>query len=50
MKPNNVTLLPIPVMAERRSAYPVNMGQLGELSQALRKDTMAEYVKTHPPR
>jgi len=50
MKPKSVTLLPIPVMAERRSAYPVNMGQLGELSQALRKDTMAEYVKSHPPR
>jgi LCP family protein required for cell wall assembly len=50
MKPSDVTLLPIPVMAERRSAYLVNMGQLGELSQALRKDTMAEYVKSHPPR
>jgi LCP family protein required for cell wall assembly len=50
MKPSDVTLIPFPVMAERRSAYPVDTGQLRELSQALRKDTMAEYVKSHPPR
>jgi hypothetical protein len=30
--------------------YRVNDAQLVELSEALRKDTMAEYVKTYPAR
>jgi LCP family protein required for cell wall assembly len=50
MKPNDITLIPLPVMNERRGVYPVDNGQLAELSKALRKDTMAEFVKSHPPR
>jgi polyisoprenyl-teichoic acid--peptidoglycan teichoic acid transferase len=48
MKPKDITLLPLPLGDERRvkkqSVYPVNANQLAKLSQALRTDTMAEYV------
>jgi LCP family protein required for cell wall assembly len=48
MKPSGITLIPFPVEAERKvkgqSVYPVNAAQLAKLSEALRTDTMAEYV------
>jgi LCP family protein required for cell wall assembly len=50
MKPKDITLISIPLGNERTTkgerVYPVDKEQLGQLSQALRKDTMAEYVKT----
>jgi hypothetical protein len=49
MKPKGITLISIPLEKERKlkrqRVYPVNAGQVDRLSQALRKDTMAEYVK-----
>jgi polyisoprenyl-teichoic acid--peptidoglycan teichoic acid transferase len=48
MKPKDITLIPIPLENERTikgdRVYPVNKEQLGQLSEALRKDTMADYV------
>jgi anionic cell wall polymer biosynthesis LytR-Cps2A-Psr (LCP) family protein len=48
MKPSGITLIPFPVEAERKvkgqSVYPVNAAELAKLSEALRTDTMAEYV------
>jgi anionic cell wall polymer biosynthesis LytR-Cps2A-Psr (LCP) family protein len=48
MKPKDITLIPIPLGNERTTkgdrVYPVNKEQLGQLSQALRTDTMADYV------
>jgi hypothetical protein len=48
MKPKDITLISIPLGNERTvkgdSVYPVDKEQLDQLSQALRKDTMAEYV------
>jgi LCP family protein required for cell wall assembly len=49
MKPSDITLISAPGN-QRKNVYRVDSGSLGELSQALRKDTMAEYVKSHPPR
>jgi hypothetical protein len=48
MKPKDITLIPIPLRDESKGA--VGDRLMVELRQALRKDTMAEYVKTHPPR
>jgi hypothetical protein len=48
MKPNDITLVPAPGN-QRKNVYRLDPGPLGELSQALRKDTMAEYVENHPP-
>jgi LCP family protein required for cell wall assembly len=48
MKPKDITLISIPVKDESKGV--VDDPLIAELSQALRKDTMAEYVKTHPPR
>jgi LCP family protein required for cell wall assembly len=48
MKPSGITLIPFPVEAERKvkgqRVYPVNAAQLAKLSEALRTDTMAEFV------
>jgi LCP family protein required for cell wall assembly len=50
MQPKDITLISIPLQNERKlkgqRVYPVNTGQLDQLSQSLREDTMAEYVKT----
>ena len=50
MQPKDITLISIPLQNERKfngqRVYPVNTAQLDQLSQALREDTMAEYVKT----
>lgn len=48
LKPKDITLISAPLGAERNGMYPVDGEKLGELSQALRKDTMAEYVKRYP--
>jgi LCP family protein required for cell wall assembly len=48
MKPKDITLISIPLKDESKGV--VDDPLIAELSQALRKDTMAEYVKTHPPR
>jgi LCP family protein required for cell wall assembly len=49
MKPKDIMLISIPLENERKikgeRVYRVDKGQLDQLSQALRKDTMAEYVK-----
>jgi len=49
MKPSDITLISVPLAkkAKGNGAYAVDDQQLAELSQALRKDTMAEYVKSH---
>jgi anionic cell wall polymer biosynthesis LytR-Cps2A-Psr (LCP) family protein len=52
MKPRNITLMSAPGASGRykgQDAYKLNPAQLDELKQALRKDTMGEYVKTYPP-
>jgi polyisoprenyl-teichoic acid--peptidoglycan teichoic acid transferase len=49
MKPNDITLMSAPGN-QRRNVYRLDPVLLGELSQALRTDTVAEYVKAHPPR
>jgi polyisoprenyl-teichoic acid--peptidoglycan teichoic acid transferase len=52
MKPSDITLMSAPLGKQRKingePIYTVDRQQLGELGQALRKDTMAEYLKTHP--
>jgi polyisoprenyl-teichoic acid--peptidoglycan teichoic acid transferase len=52
MRPSGITLLSAPVGKERRikgqRVHTIDQGRLAELSQALRKDTMAEYVKKYP--
>jgi hypothetical protein len=52
MKPSGITLISVPLDPKRKGqpGYEVDRGQLAELIGALRKDTMAEYVKAHPPR
>jgi LCP family protein required for cell wall assembly len=49
MKPKDITLISIPLENQRATkagpVYPVDKEQLDQLSQALRKDTMADYVK-----
>ena len=35
-------------MGQRLPVYEVNRVQIAELSQAMRKDTTAEYVKKYP--
>lgn len=57
LKPSAIRLLSIPVAAKpkwkqpagekRKQVHVVNQPQLDELSQALRKDTMADYVRTY---
>ena len=52
MKPDNVTLISLPTEKKERSVkgqrgYAVDRVQLAELSQALRTDTMADYVKKY---
>jgi polyisoprenyl-teichoic acid--peptidoglycan teichoic acid transferase len=52
MKPRDITLMSAPGASGRykgQDAYKLNPAQLDELKQALRKDTMREYVKTYPP-
>jgi LCP family protein required for cell wall assembly len=49
MKPKDITLISAPGN-QGKDVYRVDSGILGELSEALRKDTMAQYVKAHPPR
>jgi LCP family protein required for cell wall assembly len=54
MKPKDITLIS-PLGKERKvkgqgMVYQLDRRPLDELSEALRKDTMAEYVKTHPAR
>jgi LCP family protein required for cell wall assembly len=54
MKPKDITLIS-PLGKERKvkgqdMVYQLDRQPLDELSEALRKDTMAEYVKTHPAR
>jgi LCP family protein required for cell wall assembly len=52
MKPSDITLMPAPGAPRRikgQDVYKLNAAQLADLRQALRKDTMAEYVKTYPP-
>ena len=48
LKPKDVTLLSAPLGPERNGTYPIDRNKLDELSEALRKDTMAEYVKHYP--
>jgi LCP family protein required for cell wall assembly len=48
LKPKDITLLSAPLGAERNGAYLIDRNKLDELSEALRKDTMAEYVKHYP--
>ena len=48
LKPKDVTLLSAPLSPERNGTYPIDRNKLDELSEALRKDTMAEYVKHYP--
>ena len=52
MKPDNITLITVPLGKERtvkgQKGYPVDQRQLVELTDALRKDTMADYVKKYP--
>jgi LCP family protein required for cell wall assembly len=52
MKPQDITLISAPGASGRykgQDVYKLNPAQLDELKQALRKDTMGEYVKTYPP-
>lgn len=48
LKPKDITLISAPLGAERNGMYPIDRQKLGEFSEALRKDTMAEYVKRYP--
>jgi polyisoprenyl-teichoic acid--peptidoglycan teichoic acid transferase len=48
MKPKNITLVTSPLAEQRNGLYTVDPRGLGQLSQALRKDTMAEYAKVYP--
>ena len=49
MKPKDITLVTSPLAEQPRNGlYTVDPGGLGLLSQALRKDTMAEYAKAYP--
>ena len=50
MKPKAISLVTPPLEPSRATAslYTVDPRGLGQLSQALRKDTMAEYAKAYP--
>jgi LCP family protein required for cell wall assembly len=48
MKPKAITLVTSPLAEQRNGLYTVDPRGLGLLSQALRKDTMAEYAKAYP--
>jgi LCP family protein required for cell wall assembly len=53
MKPENITLISVPLETKvrtinRQRVYRVDQGKLAELTEAMRKDTMAEYVKNNP--
>jgi hypothetical protein len=49
MKPKDITLVTSPLVDQPRNGlYTVNPGGLAQLSQALRKDTMAEYANAYP--
>ena len=48
MKPKDITLVTSPLAEQRNGLYTVDPQGLGQLSQALRKDTMAEYAKAYP--
>jgi LCP family protein required for cell wall assembly len=52
MKPDKITLITVPLGRERtvkgQKGYTVDQRQLAELTDALRKDTMAAYVKKYP--
>jgi len=47
MKPSAITLISVPLKTKGNDAYAVDRRQLADLSQALREDTMADYVKSH---
>jgi hypothetical protein len=54
MKPENITLTSVPTerkegVVRGQRGYPIDRAKLTELSESLRQDTMAEYVKRHPP-
>ena len=52
MKPSDITLITAPVGRQRtikgQKVHVLNRSQLADLSQALRKDTMEDYVKKYP--
>jgi hypothetical protein len=52
MRPSDITLLSAPLGEERRvngqRVYTVDRARIAELSQALRTDTMAAYVRKYP--
>jgi hypothetical protein len=52
LTPGDITLISAPLGRQRRidgqQVYLVDQSQLAELSQALRTDTMAAYVKKYP--
>ncbi len=52
MKPDDVMLISAPLGTQKKvggfPAYTVDQTKLAELSEALRKDTMAEYVEKYP--
>ena len=53
MKPSSIVLISAPgverkIKGQRLPGYEVDPVQIAELSQAMRKDTMAEYVKKYP--
>jgi len=48
MKPNDITLVTSPLAEQRNGLYTVDPEGLGLLSNALRKDTMADYAKAYP--
>ena len=52
MKPSGITLISAPLGKERRikgqRCYTIDPARLAELTEALRKDTMADYVKKYP--
>ena len=52
LSPSDITLISAPLGKPRKlkgqTVYAVDKVRLGELSQALRTDTMAAYVKKYP--
>ena len=53
LTPGDITMMTAPLGKSRKTGgltvYPVDRAQLSELTQALRKDTMTEYVRRYPP-
>jgi LCP family protein required for cell wall assembly len=50
LKPSDITLISAPLVKQRsnKAVYTVDRRRLAELTEALRKDRMAEYVKKYP--